>query len=147
MTCPAGWPPDRAWCYCWSVVASSPSTSSRPRNGRKPPASSAGSRNEYRPRKLRWRSPLRRTYHTRREPIIHDLPSPLPRPEQYPDYAPPVTIDQNWPSLYRPPPKPVSPPAPACAVDPDETAAFLSALADPSSLPRHGPAGCWPRWC
>jgi uncharacterized protein DUF222 len=71
-----------------------------------------------------WISPLRRTYHARRQPITTDLPGPLPRPEQYPDCAPPVTVDENWPILYRPPPKPDPRPLPARAVDPDEPPPF-----------------------
>lgn len=65
-----------------------------------------------------WTSPLGRTYHARRQPVTTDLPDPLPRAEQYPDYAPPVTVDANWPILYRPPPKPQPPPL--RVVDPDE---------------------------
>ncbi|MGH3773973.1 MAG: DUF222 domain-containing protein [Pseudonocardiaceae bacterium] len=71
-----------------------------------------------------WTSPLGRVYYTRPQPIITDLLSPLPRPEQYPDHAPPVTFDENWPILYRPPPKPDSPSPPAHAVDPDEPPPF-----------------------
>ncbi len=71
-----------------------------------------------------WTSPLGRIYHARRRPIIQDLPGPLPRPEQYPDYAPPVTVDENWPILYRPPPKPDPRPPPARDVDPDEPPPF-----------------------
>ncbi|MGH4007825.1 MAG: DUF222 domain-containing protein [Pseudonocardiaceae bacterium] len=69
-----------------------------------------------------WISPLGRTYHARRQPITTDLPEPLPRAEQYPDHAPPVTVDENWPILYRPPPKPAPPPV--RAVDPDEPPPF-----------------------
>jgi hypothetical protein len=43
-----------------------------------------------------------RTYQVRRQPISDDLPGPLPRPGQYPVHAPPVTVDENWPILYRP---------------------------------------------
>ncbi len=71
-----------------------------------------------------WTSPLGRSYHARRQPVTTDLPAPLPRPERYPDYAPPVTVDENWPILYRPPPEPDRLPAPARAVDPDEPPPF-----------------------
>jgi hypothetical protein len=87
------------------------------------------------------------------QPAGPDLPRPAPahhprpvrsasRPVQYSDHAPSVTVDENWPILYRTPPKPGPLPAPARAVDP---AAPLSALNDPASLPRCGPAGCWAR--
>jgi hypothetical protein len=71
-----------------------------------------------------WISPLGRTYHTRRQPITTDLSGPRPRPEQCPDHAPPVTFDENWPILDRPPPKPDLSPPPARAVDPDEPPPF-----------------------
>ncbi|MGH3829854.1 MAG: DUF222 domain-containing protein [Pseudonocardiaceae bacterium] len=71
-----------------------------------------------------WTSPLGRIYHSRRQPVATDLPSPRPRSEQYPNHAPPVTVDENWPILYRPPPKPDSPSPPAHAVDPDEPPPF-----------------------
>ncbi|MGH4021670.1 MAG: HNH endonuclease signature motif containing protein, partial [Pseudonocardiaceae bacterium] len=71
-----------------------------------------------------WSSPLGRIYHTRPQPIITDLPSPLPRPEQYPDYLPPVTPGEDGPILYRPPPRPDPPSPPARAVDPDEPPPF-----------------------
>ncbi|MGH3828439.1 MAG: HNH endonuclease signature motif containing protein, partial [Pseudonocardiaceae bacterium] len=71
-----------------------------------------------------WTSPLGRIYHSRRQPITTGLPDPRPRSERYPDHAPPITIDENWPILYRPPPKPDSPSPPAQAVDPDEPPPF-----------------------
>ncbi len=69
-----------------------------------------------------WTSPLGRAYQTRRQPIITDLPDPLPRAERYPGYAPPVIVDENWPILYRPPPKPQPPPV--RVVHPDEPPPF-----------------------
>ncbi|MGH3834826.1 MAG: HNH endonuclease signature motif containing protein [Pseudonocardiaceae bacterium] len=71
-----------------------------------------------------WISPLGRIYHSRRQPITTDLPGPLPRSEQYPDHAPPVTVNENWPILYWPPPQPDPRPPPARAVDPDEPPPF-----------------------
>ncbi|MBV9143112.1 MAG: HNH endonuclease [Pseudonocardiales bacterium] len=71
-----------------------------------------------------WTTPLGRIYHTRRQPITTDLPSPLPRPGQYPDYAPPVTVDENCPILYRPPPEPDIPHPPPPTVEPDEPPPF-----------------------
>ncbi|MGH3965109.1 MAG: DUF222 domain-containing protein [Pseudonocardiaceae bacterium] len=71
-----------------------------------------------------WTSPLGRTYRSRRQPITTDLPGPLPRPEQYPDHAPPITFDENGPILYWPPPKPDPPPTPVRAIDPDEPPPF-----------------------
>lgn len=65
-----------------------------------------------------WTTPLGRIYHTRRQPITTDLPSPLPRLGQYPDYAPPVTVD--CPILYRPPPESDIPHSPPRTVEPDE---------------------------
>ena len=70
---------------------------------------------------FRWISPLGRRYHTRPQPIIDDLPDPIPGPE-YPrgptsDYPRRVRTH-----LYRPPPAPqllpTSPPVPD--TDPDE---------------------------
>ncbi|MGH3798014.1 MAG: HNH endonuclease signature motif containing protein [Pseudonocardiaceae bacterium] len=71
-----------------------------------------------------WRSPLGRIYHAQPQPISTDLPSPLPRPEQYPDYLPPATPGEDELILYRPPPAP-DPASPlARAVDPDEPPPF-----------------------
>lgn len=71
-----------------------------------------------------WISPLRRTYHVSRRPITTDLPGPLPRSEQYPAYAPPLTVSENWPILNRPPPESDLPPSSARVVDPDEPPPF-----------------------
>jgi hypothetical protein len=52
---------------------------------------------------------------TRRRPAI---------PGQYPDYAPPVTGDENCPILDRPPPEPDLPHPPPRTVEPDEPPPF-----------------------
>ncbi|MCA1672345.1 MAG: HNH endonuclease, partial [Actinobacteria bacterium] len=70
-----------------------------------------------------WTSPLGRVYHTRPQPIVTDLPDPLPGPE-YPDYPSPATPGEDGPILYRPPPEPEPPPPPAPAADPDEPPPF-----------------------
>ncbi|MCA1673929.1 MAG: MFS transporter, partial [Actinobacteria bacterium] len=54
-----------------------------------------------------------RVYHTRPQPITIDLPDPRPRSEQYPDYPPPITLNEDGPILDRAPPKPDPPPPPA----------------------------------
>ncbi|MGH3768995.1 MAG: HNH endonuclease signature motif containing protein, partial [Pseudonocardiaceae bacterium] len=55
-----------------------------------------------------WTSPLGQTYHTRGEPIIPDLPPPLPRPTDPP--GTPITWDGPTFSPPPPPPPPTRPP-------------------------------------
>ncbi|MGH8918948.1 MAG: HNH endonuclease signature motif containing protein [Actinomycetes bacterium] len=89
-----------------------------------------------------WISPLGRIYHCRRQPITTDLPDPLPRPDQYPDYASPDTLDENGPILYRPLHEPDSRPPPARASTPTNRRPFeLRAwLACPAPCVRRPPA-------
>ncbi|MGH3823856.1 MAG: HNH endonuclease signature motif containing protein, partial [Pseudonocardiaceae bacterium] len=68
-----------------------------------------------------WTSPLRRTYHTQPPPITHDLPDPLPRPDE-PD-EPAHLIHYHGPILERPPPPPDPAPSPT-PPDPNEPPPF-----------------------
>ncbi|HEY3893800.1 MAG TPA: DUF222 domain-containing protein [Pseudonocardiaceae bacterium] len=64
-----------------------------------------------------WTSPLMRIYHTRGEPLIPDLPQPLPRNHE-PD-PPDISVNCEAPILLLPPP-PASPARPPPAGPPDQ---------------------------
>ncbi|MGH3845025.1 MAG: hypothetical protein ACRDS0_26850 [Pseudonocardiaceae bacterium] len=57
-----------------------------------------------------WTNPLGQTYHTRGEPIIPDLPPPLPRPTDPDPPGTPMTWDGPTFSPPQPPPPPTRPP-------------------------------------